>query len=121
MSSHPWRQGGTPHPKPLSCLSVELVPGELIENDATIRAQQAPDLIEDNSQAAHVMEHEACDGNIETWGFVQIFDPASAEDPAARGHRVDRHDVIARAVQRSRKPTISAPYFEDASRRCRQL
>jgi hypothetical protein len=55
MSPHPRRQGVTPRPKPLGCLSVELVPREFIDNDATARAQQAPNLIEGYSQAANMM------------------------------------------------------------------
>jgi hypothetical protein len=68
-----------------------------------------------------MMEREARYRDIETSDFVQIFDTTLAEDPTVRGLRIDCHDVIAGTLQRSRKPTISAPYFEDASRRCWQL
>jgi hypothetical protein len=117
MSSHPRGQGSAAHPKPLGCLSVELVPREFIDNDATTRAQQALDLIEGYSQAADMMQREACDYDIETRCLIQILDPTAAEDPTVRCPRIDRHDVIAGMQQRSRKPTISAAYFEDASRR----
>src|SRR2546422_7702981 len=39
MSSHPRGQGGTPGPKPLGGLSVELVPREFVHNDAAARTQ----------------------------------------------------------------------------------
>ena len=121
MSSHPRRQARTPHPKPVGCLSVELVPGKLIDDDATTLAEEAADLIEDNSRAFDMMEGKAGHRHIETSGFLQIFDPALAEDPTARRLRIDGHNVIAGADQRSRKPAISASHLEDASGRCRQL
>ncbi len=68
-----------------------------------------------------MMERDARDCYVETPGFIQIFDPTAAEDPTIRSLRIDCHDVKAGAVQRSRKRTISASYFEDASRRCWQL
>jgi hypothetical protein len=68
-----------------------------------------------------MVQREAGDRGIETRGFVQIFDPTAAEDPTARGLRIDCHDVIAATVQGSRQPAVSASHFEDASRRCWQL
>ena len=65
-----------------------------------------------------MVEGEARHCDIEARGFVEIFDPTAAEDPTIRGPRIDCHDLIAGALQRSCKPTISASYFEDASRRC---
>src|ERR1700736_5049351 len=121
MSSHPRSQRHTPRPKPLRCLSVELVPGEFIDNEATTRAEQAAHLIEDQSQAVNVMQREACDGGIETSGFMKVFNPTAMEDPTVRGFRIDCHDVIAGTLQPTCKPSISAPDFEDASRRCGQL
>ena len=51
-----------------------------------------------------MVEGEARHCDIETRGFLQIFDPTAAEDPTIRGPRIDCHDVIAGALQRSRKP-----------------
>jgi hypothetical protein len=45
-----------------------------------------------------MVEREARDCDVETWGFLQIFDPAASEDPTVRGLRIDCHDVIAGAV-----------------------
>lgn len=121
MSPHPRGQGATVQPKPLGCLSVELVPCEFIDNEATTCAQQAADLVEDDAQALNMMERETRDCHVEPSGFLQIFDPTTAEDPAVRSSWIDCHDVIAGAVQRSREPTTSTSHFEDASRRGWQL
>ena len=98
MSSHLRRQGGTSPPEPVGCLLVELVPCKFVHDEATTRAQEAADLIEDHSQASNVMERQARYRDVETGDFVQIFDPALAEDPTIRGPRVDCHDVITTAV-----------------------
>lgn len=115
MSSHPRGEARPARPKPLGCLSVELVPGELVHDDPTPVSQQAADLIEDNGQAFNMMEGKAGYRHIETSGFLQIFDPALAEDPTVRRLRIDSHDVVAGADQRSRKPAISASHLEDPS------
>lgn len=121
MSSHPRGQARTARPKPLGCLSVELVPGELVHDDSPPLSEQAADLIEDRRQTLNMMEGTAGDCHIEASGFLQIFNPALAEDPTVRRLRIDSHDVIASADQRSRKPTVAASHFEDASGRCWQL
>jgi len=53
--SDSWLQGASPHPKPLSGLSIEFVPGEFIHDDAATRAQEAADPIEDDGQAVDVV------------------------------------------------------------------
>jgi hypothetical protein len=68
-----------------------------------------------------MVQREARQCDIETWGFVQIFDPTAAEDPTFRSPRIGCHDVIAGAIQCSRKPTISASHFEDTSGWCWQV
>jgi hypothetical protein len=68
-----------------------------------------------------VVKREASDGDIETCDFDEILDPAAAEDPTVRGFRIDGDNVIAGSVKCSRKPTVSASDFQDASRRAWQL
>jgi hypothetical protein len=98
MSSHSRGQASAAHPKPLGCFCVEPVPGEFIDNDGPARAQKAADLIEDNGQAAYMMQRQARDCDIETWGFIQVFDPTATKDPPTRGFRIDCHDLVAGAV-----------------------
>jgi len=121
MPSHPRGQASSPDPKPLGRASVELVPCELVNNDSTTREEKAANLIEDNSKAPDVVQREARNCDIETPTFIEIFDPTAAKDATGRGLRIDCDDVIPSPVQCSRKPTVSASYFQDASRRTWQL
>jgi hypothetical protein len=68
-----------------------------------------------------MVKRETRHGDIETSDFVEILDPAAAEDPTIRSLRIDGDDVIAGTVQCSRQPATTASDVQDTSRRSWQL
>jgi hypothetical protein len=42
-----------------------------------------------------MVERQACHGEVETSGFIQIFDPGATKDPTLGRLRIDGHDLIA--------------------------
>ena len=68
-----------------------------------------------------MVKRETGYGGVESSGVFQILDPALAENSTTRGIGIDGNDVIARAMQRSRKPAVSASDFQYACRRTGQL
>jgi len=94
-----------------------LVPCEFIDDEATPRPHEAADLVEDNAEAANMVQREAGHCDIETSVLVEIFDPTLAEDQTLRRPRIDRDDVVASALQSTRQPAVAASDFEDPSRR----